>query len=502
VPVELETLTDKSVIVQPSDSGVLGSGYVDIPFLWLGAAYAGAHVPEWGVAPAARDRYLRQFYKTENVLAAAIAIVASRNAAMEWKLTGPKNAVTTCHNMLSNANMTKGMTNFVWQLSVDLYTQDKGAFVEIVKRNPDDPNSGTIGLNILDPESCMLTGNALHPVIYQDLAGKYHKLPWYRVYHATEMETSDQKKRGLQVSAVSRVLAYADKHKSLTQYETEKISGQHTKAIHVIQGVNKAEVEAALKASKFQAEASGQIRYSQPAVMAAINPEAKIDHKMIELAMLPESWDKSEDFKEYLTVIAMALLTDYLELAPLPGGNLGSASQSEQLDKKSRAKGAENFRKLLSHMMNHAGILPQSVEFAWIDNDADAEQNQATQTKTRAEARKAMIDNGEITVPSALKMALDAEDIDQDIYDFELARWEKEQKEKEKREQEASARAEAAAAQQATADPETTETQDGQPGASPNATNNQIDPGQGTQAQNATKSRGYRPKVWPARLRA
>jgi len=223
---------------------------------------------------------------------------------------------------------------------------------------------------------------------------------------------------------------------------------------------------------------------------------------MIELAMLPESWDKSEDFKEYLTVIAMALLTDYLELAPLPGGNLGSASQSEQLDKKSRAKGAENLRKLLSHMFNHSGILPQSVEFAWIDNDADAEQNQATQTKTRAEARKAMIDNGEITVPSALKMALDAEDIDQDIYDFELARWEKEQAEKAKREQEASARAEAAAAQQATADPESTETQDGQPGANPDATNNQIDPGQGTQAQNATKSRGYLPKVWPARLRA
>lgn len=481
-----EEMQDKSVRVFPKERDIgVGNN-----ILWFAGAVANSMI-QWGSNPSQRDRQLRAFYKTEAVLFSSVGIVTSRNAAMEWKIDGPDRVVSAVHDMLSNANYGKGMQDFLTKLSVDLYTQDKGAFVEIIKNDPNDEASGTIGIANLDAAQCMLTGNPKFPVIYTDQEGKFHKLPSWRVYHVTEMATTEELLFSQQFCAVSRVLAYAEKHRDLVTYESEKISGRFQRVVHVINGPQQGEIQAALDGAQTAATNAGQSRYIQPAILATMRPDATLGHVKIELASLPDAWDKAEDFKEYISIIAMAFLSDYLEFAPLPGGNIGSASQADQMDKKSRAKGAENFRKIISQMMNHSGILPRSIEFSWLDNDYEEEATRATLAKTRAEARTIMVANGELDRIASLKLALDAGDIPQDVYDYMVKVAEKEAREAKKADAEAKAAADAAAIET-----EQVAEQDEQPGANPDATDGKIASGQATAAQDAVvKTKSYAPKV-------
>jgi hypothetical protein len=421
---------------------------------------AASEIIPWGSAPSVRDAQLRQFYKSESVLMSSIGIVTSRNSAMEWKLTGPDRVVRACHRMMQDANFGRGMLDFTIRFCIDLYTQDKGAFVEIIKENPRSQTSATIGFANLDAGRCSLTGNPEFPVIYQDRAGTYHKLPYWRVYHAAEMATTEENTNGLQICAVSRILNYARNHRDYVQYESEKIGGRFSSAVHLVQGVTAQEITNAITLAKVTADQAGQSHYMMPAIAASLNPLAKIEVATLALKSLPDGFDQEENFKQYITIIAMALLTDYLELAPLPGGGLGSATQSDQLDKKSQAKGAENFRKLFAQMFNNAGILPTSVEFAWMDNDFESERVSGELLKIRAEARALMLANGELNAKASLQMAFEAGDISQEIYDMML----KVVDEMEKKKQEAEA---AAALAAATPDPEndTTLEQNDQPDA-------------------------------------
>lgn len=405
---------NSSIQTLPTENGSEASLYIH----WI-ATIADGIIP-WGKNPQQRDQQLRAFYKTESILASTVGIIAARNAAFEWKLEGPSSTVERCHEFLQDANFGRGMVDFVTRFSVDLATQDKGAFVEII-RDGDSPDSPCIGIANLDASRCMITGNPLFPVIYTDRAGKMHKLPSYRVYHATEMPTTDEAAMNLQFCAVSRVLKYAQNHRDYVTYEGEKVGGRNQRAVHLVSGINSSEITGALKTAQDNADNVGFSRYLQPAIASSVKPDATISHVMLELASLPSGFNQAENFRQYVAIIAMAFLTDYLELAPLPGGGLGSATQSVTLDKKSKEKGAELFRKIVANMMNNSGILPRNVEFGWIDSDYENEKTAAELASTRAKARNQMLTNGEIDERSALQMALDAGDVSQEVFDYMMA---------------------------------------------------------------------------------
>ncbi|MFW6031150.1 MAG: hypothetical protein ACOC9T_01045, partial [Myxococcota bacterium] len=108
---------------------------------------------------------------------------------------------------------------------------------------------------------------------------------------------------------------------------------------------------------------------------------------------------------------------DYQELAPLPGGNLGTSSQSEILHAKNRAKSLGLFVEQFEHMMNWAGILPPGIEFRFGREDSAEQEQKAKVSKLRAEARELMRMNGELTAKGARQMALEAGDIPQEVAD-------------------------------------------------------------------------------------
>ena len=309
--------------------------------------------------------------------------------------------------------MGAGWTDGMGKLSQDLYCQDHGAAIEIV-REPDRPDGTVVALNTLDAGRIWHTGDPLHPVIYRDRKGVYHLLNWWQVVPLSEMPTAIEGLYGLQICALSRLMLAAQITKSISIYRYEKISGRHARAIHLVKGFNTQQLQDALTQMRAQADAQGFLRYVNPMMLGSHDPKAEIGHDTIELASLPDGFSEDTAFKHYIAQIAMAFLSDYQEFAPLPGGNLGTSSQSEVLHAKMRGKGPAIWMKLITHAMN-SRIMPQNVEFGFAEPDLEAEKMEAEVAKLRAEERQIRLLSGEITPEEARQMAADAGDLPQEL---------------------------------------------------------------------------------------
>lgn len=376
-------------------------------------------IQAWGTLTKSRDRQLRAFVLKEDFLRSALGVVAARNAAFGWKLDGPPRTVARIQSVLTNVNFGQGgWPALMAQLSWDLYGQDDGAYLEIVRAS-DSPDAPVIGINNLDAARCYQTGDLKEPVIYVDRLGQFHRLKWYEVYHLLEMPHPLQTGPGpaykIQQCAVTRLLGAAQILRNVSQYKEEKTGGRFTRAINFVRGVTAKQVKAARAEQESQADQAGLQSYIQPLIVASIDPTVEVGVTTMELASLPDGFDEEKTIKNYITVLAMAFLTDYQEFAPLPGGGLGSSAQSEILHMKSRGKGPALYQKLIIHMMNHGGILPKNVEFKFEEPDFEAMAQEETLHKTRAETRQIMLASGEITTEMSLQMAVDAGDVSEDI---------------------------------------------------------------------------------------
>jgi hypothetical protein len=411
---ELENLNRSVLDASPLIPAVGASSTV----MLFALAQAGDSFVPWGRLPFARDAQLRNFWPTEPFLASAMGIIGARNGAMDWKLTGDEQTADAAALMLQNANFGAGWEDFIIRITLDLLSQDKGAFAELL-RTGDSPEAPVVGLNSLDAARCHLTGIPEEPVWYEDALNRFHRMKWYQVVQLLEMPSPYTFPQlghfyRLQYSAVTRLLRAAQIIKSIGVYNDEKISGRFQRAVHLLQGVTAEEVKTALERTDFLADQAGLSRYMQPAIVGSIDPKATIDVKTLELASLPEGWDEEKSLKWYLTAMSMALLTDYQEFAPLPGGGLGTSAQSEVLHMKSRGKGQGLFMQLIARLMNLHGVLPRNVQFEWDEQDIEAEKIESDVKKTRGEMRALRIASGEISAAVARQLALEDGDLSEE----------------------------------------------------------------------------------------
>lgn len=412
---EINQLLRRSV-VEPDETLAQNGGSATWAegILWMVQQNSSGIVP-WGVNPTIRDKQLRAFLPTESILNSAIGSVVVRNAGFEWKVEGSSRVADMAHHMLTNANMGRGWYDFASRLSNAFYTSDKGAFVEIIRasRNPSAP---VLGIQTLDPVRCWRTDDPEKPVIYQDIKGRFHQLLWFEVVHLLEMPSTYERLQHIQYSAVTRILSAVQTWKDEQTYLDEKVSGRHTKAIHVVSGVQPSMLETAVKSAQLQADANGQTRYIQPVVVATSKADAKADVATVELTSLPDGWDQEKQFKLYMTIVSMGLFTDFQEFAPLPGGNLGTSMQSEILHLKSRGKGPQAWRKLLEHMFNHMGILPEGVEFSFDEQDYEADSADAGLLSSYAESMSKLVTAGVYDAQGARQFLLDRGYMDEETF--------------------------------------------------------------------------------------
>lgn len=401
---------NRSVIDRPdapnSRSPVVSYG--DSQIYWLISQVADEIQP-WGRLYKQRDAQLRQFITSEPMFASSLGIICNRNAGFSWTLDGPPRTVTRMQEVLETANAGEGWEDLIIKASIDLYSQDNAAFIEIV-RTADRETAPVIGLNHLDSARCTHTGNPSKPVIYQDRFGKMHLLDWYSVITLAEMPTPIEGFYGRQYCALSRLLRGVQIQNNYSTLDYEKSSGRMTREIHLVKGITTQQLNDAMAESRMMSDASGYTRFAHPVVTGTLDPKADVGHDTIELAGKPDSFDTKLNFDHYINLISMAFATDYQDFAPLPGGGLGTGAQSEMLHLKSRGKGPGRFMKLIAHAINFR-VMPQNVKFLWDEMDVEAEKADAEVRALRAQTRRTRIESLEITPAVARQIANDEGDL-------------------------------------------------------------------------------------------
>jgi hypothetical protein len=291
-----------------------------------------------------------------------------------------------------------------------LFSQDNGAFVELI-RAKDRPDSPVLAIGHLDSSKCERTGNPMMPVVYTDRLGKRHPMKWYQIKPLTELPMPVEEGYGIQLCSVSRCLLAAQILRDIHVYKREKVSGNFTRAIHFASGVNRREIQDALSLHKEETRNLGLYRYSQPLIVSGIDPSHPVKVETINLASLPDAFDEESSMKWYVAQLALAFGVDYQEFAPLPGGNLGSASQAEIQHMKARGKGPALVMAVIENLMNNSGILPKTVKFKYKEHDLQAESKKAESAFTRAKERSMRLNSFELDPIAALDLAVQAGDI-------------------------------------------------------------------------------------------
>lgn len=407
-PPTQQSVRDRSVKIDKPFSLEQGPGAGNSFTIWM-ASIADTFQP-WGVHVTLRDEQLRDWWHTESVLSGAIYTVTAANAGFKWSLEGPEQTIEQVKLLLDHADGGKGWNQFIQKLSIDLYTQDNGAFIEIV-RQTDSPSSPIVGIYHLESLRCTRTGDLETPVIYRDQHGGQHKMPWYSVIPLSEMPSPIETMYGVQYCAVTRVLRAAQIMRDIAIYRGEKVGGRFTEAIHVIGGVKQTDIDDVKNRAQESADNMGIARYLAPIIITSLDPNTPVSSVTLNLKSLPEAFDLDQEMQTYIAQIALGFGRDYQEFAPLPRGNLGSGQQSEILHLKTRGKGPAAFMDLITYALN-AFVMPRTVTFEFTVQDIAAEKEEAEVKKVRAEGRKIRIDSGEISDIIARQIAQDDGDLD------------------------------------------------------------------------------------------
>lgn len=355
-----------------------------------------------------RDLALDAFWKTESMLAGAVYSMVAKVAALDFRLKGPRKTAQRFRNIFLSADFGAGWVNFITKVITDVFTQDNGGFIEVL-RSGDSPTSPVVGLAHLDSQRCIRTGNPRQPVIYTSFWGERRDLQWYQVIPLTDLVSPREDQRGHGFCAVSRILREAQTTRDISYYKRQKLSGKRIPAIMFVQGIRRAAVKEAVDEAIEAQVQEGMTVYTRPIVVSSPDPGLPVGAQIVELAGLPDGYDEDVSHKWYIAALAMCFGTDYTEFAPLPGGNLGSATQATVMASRARGKGPGVILQQIEYAMNWC-VLPPTLEFQFASTDPAAERDRIELAFMRARERSQRVKSGELTPEQALELAVSAGD--------------------------------------------------------------------------------------------
>jgi len=386
-----------------------------LPVFWQLVA-AGDIVPPWWSPQ--RDVALRKLWKRIDYLSGAIYTMEARMSSIDFRieardqtnddLVAEAEALTDM--LYQTAQAGEGWVSFYSKFVEDLYTQDNGAFAEVIGQgSPDGPIIGTpISVVHLDSGRCRRSGDPLYPVLYLDLDGKWYKLHYSRVLFMSQMSSPIAEMYGVGFCAVSRVINIAQTLYDIITYKQEKLGSRPLRAILIPRGgLDPTDVQAAWQLAESSMDSMGLSRYSK-IVLAGDASLPDADVRMIELSSLPDGFDEQSSIMLGMATIALGFGVDAREL--FPSMSLGATRADALLSHlKQRGKGPGQIIQATQALFN-AKVLPPSMRMV-IDFQDDVQDRQAADIKlVRANRRAQDIDSGLITSRTArLQMLSDGD---------------------------------------------------------------------------------------------
>ena len=182
--------------------------------------------------------------------------------------------------------------------------------------------------------------------------------------------------------------------------------------MHLVSGVSKTDIKDEMARGQEEANNQGALRWIMPAIIASLDPEKPVSVATIELASLPDGFDYDTEMQWYISGLALSFAVDYQEFAPLPGGNIGSSSQSTILHRKATAKGPSTYMRRIVESFKTYGVLPRGAVMVYNDVD-EQEELEKQAVRTAAMEESAISARSGILSPDAVRQDL----VRRNIYD-------------------------------------------------------------------------------------
>jgi len=333
--------------------------------------------------------------------------MCAKVAALDFELKGADKAVTRYRNVLMSSDFGVGWVDFCQKITLDYFVSDNGTMIELLRPPNSQATTPVYGLAHLDSQRCNRTGKPEVPIRYRTVSrgNKYRSLKWWQVIHMADMPSPREELKGVGYCAVSRILRAAQILRDIGLHKRQKLAGKRIPAIMFVQGIRRNAVQAALNTTIEEQRSTGLSHYTSPAIVASPDPSRPVDVKLIELAGLPDGYEEDTTLKWYIATLALGFGTDYNEFAPLPGGGLGTATQSTEMAARARGKGPGVILQQLEFAINWF-VLPESVEFQFASTDPIAEAEKMQQRLQRGRDRAVRLYRGELTPEQALRLAV------------------------------------------------------------------------------------------------
>ena len=364
-----------------------------------------------------RDKQLSNFWPTEPILAGAVYSLVAKVAALDFKLRGQPKTRQRYRNILLSADLGSGWVSFICKVVLELLTQDNGAFIELLRPRGAPARSPVRGIAHVDSQRCERTGVLAEPVHYRPDAGHPQRIrgpisrdgmipfKWYEIVMMADLPSPREEHKGRGLCAVSRILRAAQTLRDIGIYKRQKIAGKRPPALIFAQGLRRNAIRDAIKEALAEQQAEGRTVYTSPIIMASADASQPLNIKMVELGGLPDGYDEDTTLKWYIAQLALGFGVDYTEFAPLPGGNLGSATQTTEMAARARGKGPGVLLQQMEFAINW-WILPQGLEFQFASTDPSAEAQRVEMSLQRAKERQIRVNTQEITPQQALQLAI------------------------------------------------------------------------------------------------
>lgn len=394
---ELESKLNASAAVDPERLSIQASareitGFAPTSDVTGGGAFfllnLGAKLdeePAWNpLYPNWRDRYLRQFSRTESMVASAIYSMKTRIGTLNYNLNGPPRVKKFSQELLNNpAQGMNGdnLSSIVQKISDDLDTSDNGAFLELWRAGRADkaPPKGApvVGFAHLDSRLCWRSFDPEFPVWYTDpVTGLIRKIHKERVVYSADNVQPIELARGIGFCAVSRALRMVRVFRSMQIFVDEKVSGRFTRALGAISGVSAGQVKKALQNHQDNADSKGYVVYNDIPFLIDPSTEGRNDIKILlqDLASIPDGFNFRDDADLYAYILAFCWGVDAREFWPATQSGATKADATVQ-NMKARGRGIGNRIQTVEYMLRAA--LPETVEFEYDFSDDDQDEAQA-----------------------------------------------------------------------------------------------------------------------------
>jgi hypothetical protein len=353
---------------------------------WFSRREDGSDIAPWWTEQ--RDRDLREFYMRlgNDILQGAISSIVDKFVALSYILEGPKKAVSRYSPILAEAEFGQGWGTLLTKTLTDFFTQDKGAFWELIGAGePNGPIIGPIlGIAHLDSQFCQLTGDPTYPVVFRNAKqNSLHKLHATRVIHLVDMPSPNELFHNTGFCAVSRVIASSQVLIKIAKYKNEKLDDLPEAGLLILNNVLPQQFEDNKANYARERRRLGQEIWTNVMTLFSLDPAQPASAELISFSNLPDHFDEIASVDLYAKIVALAFGVDVREFWPLSSGSLGTATETQVMHQKAKGKGIGKVISTLERAINWK-VLPSSIEFKFDfqDDEEDLLRAQIEDTKT------------------------------------------------------------------------------------------------------------------------